>query len=166
MPLTAFAAAAIECGYDPVQLSQGFHAPLDAVLRRLASLPFDDHPPMGLVVADASGALLLSKPVQGFALPRAGAGCPLWPIFSAFARPDQPIRAIVTLPDVAQTYRCYAVATSLGAAGFDAPPVLRATMLVLPDATTDGENAIAAGVSCRICPRDGCIARREAMAVG
>jgi len=89
---------------------------------------------MGLVEVDASGALLHAKAVRGFTMPRAGAGCPLWPVFTAFGRPDQPIRAIVAMPDVvAQQILCYAIARPVGAAGFDAPPVLRSTMLVIPD---------------------------------
>jgi transcriptional regulator with XRE-family HTH domain len=164
MPLGVFSKAAQELGYDPVALSHQFGASVDAVLRRLASLPSGQgHPPMGLAVADASGAMLFRKPVAGFALPRAGAGCPLWPLFTAFGRPNQPVRAEVALPDAAsQRYLCYAIATPVGAAGFDAPPVLHATMLVIPDPAEGAGVPIPAGVSCRICPRAGCAARREA----
>ena len=167
MPLTKFAQTARDADYDPVALSHQFHAPVDAVLRRLSSLPAaDGHLPMGLAVADASGAMLFRKPVSGFALPRAGAGCPLWPLFTAFGRPNQPIRAEVALPDATeQRFLCYAIATPVGAAGFDAPPVLHATMLIIPDPAQGTTEPIPGGVSCRICPRDGCAARREPSAI-
>ena len=167
MPLARFSTAARDAHYDPAKLAAQFAVPLDAVLRRLASLPAQDgHPAMGLVEVDASGALLHAKAVRGFTMPRAGAGCPLWPVFTAFGRPDQPIRAIVTMPDVvAQQILCYAIARPVGAAGFDAPPVLRSTMLVIPDHGDDSTPPVPVGVSCRICPRSDCTARREPSAL-
>lgn len=167
MPMTRFGPAAIETGYDPVALAHRFAVPIDAVLRRLSGLPTaQGHPPMGLAVADASGAMLFRKPVSGFALPRAGAGCPLWPLFTAFGRPDQPIRAEVALPDAGgQRFLCYAVAKPVGAASFDAPPVLHATMLIMPDPVEGSTAPIPVGVSCRICPRKACAARREPSAM-
>lgn len=167
MPADRFGVAAKAAGYDPVALSREFGVRVDAVLRRLSSLPgAAGHPLMGLAVADASGAMLFRKPVNGFALPRAGAGCPLWPLFTAFGRPDQPIRAEVALSDTAgQRFLCYAIATPVGAAGFDAPPVLHATMLVISDPPEGSAAPIRAGVSCRICPRQTCAARREPSAM-
>lgn len=167
MPLVKFEAAARVSGYDPVALSAQFGVDVAAVLRRLASLPAGgDHPPMGLAVADASGALLFLKPVDGFAMPRAGAGCPLWPIYAAFARQGQPLRVEATLPGAnGQRFLCYAVATQTGAARFDAPQVLRATMLVLSDPPEGATQKVEVGVSCRICPRQVCSARREPSAI-
>lgn len=167
MPLTAFSDAARQSAYDPVALAAKFGADVPCVLRRLSALPAgDDHPPMGLAVADASGAVMFFKPVDGFAMPRAGAGCPLWPVFTAFSRSGQPIRAEVSMPGAnAQRFLCYAIATPLGAVGFDAPQVLRATMLVLSDPPLGAAQKIEAGVSCRICPREPCLARREPSAI-
>ena len=65
----------------------------------------------------------------------------------------------------AQRFLCYAIATPLGAVGFDAPQVLRSTMLVLSDPPQGAAQKIEAGVACRICPREGCIARREPSAI-
>lgn len=167
MPLSVFAQAAQAGSYDPVALSAQFGVDVAAVLRRLASLPAGgDHPPMGLAVADASGALLFLKPVDGFAMPRAGAGCPLWPIYAAFARQGQPLRVEATLPGAnGQRFLCYAVATQAGAVRFDAPQVLRATMLVLTDPPEGATQKVEVGVSCRICPRQECSARREPSAI-
>lgn len=167
MPYAAFSKAAKDGGYDPIALAAQFGVDVAAVLRRLACLPADaGHPPMGLAVADASGALLLLKPVDGFAMPRAGAGCPLWPIYAAFARQGQPIRTEATLPGAnGQRFLCYAVANNTGVAGFDAPQVLRATMLVLSDPPEGAHQKVAVGVACRICPRSACTARREPSAI-
>ncbi|MDG1377412.1 MAG: short-chain fatty acyl-CoA regulator family protein [Yoonia sp.] len=167
MPLTAFAAAAKAGGYDPVALAAQFGVDVAAVLRRFASLPAGaNHPPMGLAVADASGALLLLKTVDGFAMQRTGAGCPLWPIYAAFARQGQPLRVEATMPGTnGQRFLCYAVATQAGAARFDAPQVLRATMLVMSDPPEGASQKVEVGVACRICPRVDCAARREPSAI-
>ena len=163
MPFNTFSSAAATTGYDPVQLATQFGVETAAVLRRMSCLPAGgEHPPMGLAVADSSGALLLVKHVAGFAMPRSGAGCPLWPVFTAFSRPNQPIRAEVTLPGAnAQRLLCYAVAHPIGTIGFDVPQLLRSTMLVIFDQPQGVAPAISVGVSCRICPRDSCAARRE-----
>ena len=60
-------------------------------------------------------------------------------------------------------FRTFAVCQQMRPAGFDAPQVLEATMLVLPDAGPDrgAEAAEPVGPTCRICPREGCPARRE-----
>lgn len=163
MPLAAFTQAALACAYDPLGLAAKFAVDVGAVLRRLSCLrETDGHPPMGLAVADSSGAMLLVKQVAGFTMPRAGAGCPLWPVFSVFSRPNQPVRAEVSMPGAnAQRFLCYAVARSIGEIGFDVPQVLRATMLVIFDQAAGSAPAIGVGVSCRICPRTDCAARRE-----
>ena len=163
MPLAAFTQTALACAYDPLRLATEFEVDIASVLRRLSCLrEKDGHPPMGLAVADSSGALLLVKQVAGFTMPRAGAGCPLWPVFSAFSRPNQPLRAEASMPGAnAQRFLCYAVAHPIGALGFDVPQVMRATMLVVFDQPEGNAPAIGVGVSCRICPRNDCAARRE-----
>ena len=168
LPLADFTAACQQTKYDPARLAQGSGSGLARVLRRMAALPSDaGHPPMGLTIADASGALRLIKPVPGFAMPRGGGGCPLWPVFGAFSRPSQPIRAEVALPGaVAQRLLCYAIAEPGPIDSFDATPILLATMLVLPDPPDTGLTPIPVGPTCRICPRAGCLARREPAMAG
>jgi XRE family transcriptional regulator, fatty acid utilization regulator len=163
MPLDRFAAAARETAYDPSALAEAFDIDLAAVLRRLASLPRDDgHPPMGLAICDAAGAMIHLKPVVGFALPRGGAACPLWPLFDALCRPWHPIRAEVVLSgERAQQFLCYAVAQPREKARFDRPPVIEATMLLLPDPVAPSPAPVPVGVSCRVCGRARCPARRE-----
>lgn len=163
MPLDRFAQAARECGHDPAVLAQLFRADLAAVLRRLATLPpGDGHPPMGLAICDAAGALTYLKPVAGFALPRGGAACPLWPLYQALVQPACPIRAEVVLPgEREQLFLCYAVARPRGASAFGTVPVFEATMLLLPDPPENPQAARPVGTSCRVCTRSGCPARRE-----
>jgi transcriptional regulator with XRE-family HTH domain len=162
LPLAPFSEAARTLGDDPVALARQFGRPLAQVLRRLATLPPDAGlPQTGLAICDGSGALTHLKPVAGFALPRGGAACPLWPLYQALSQPGQPIRRAVTLPgDPARRFLCYAIATPVEDAGFDRPARVAATMLLVPDPPADMALA-PVGYSCRICPRDACAARRE-----
>ncbi|WP_019955678.1 XRE family transcriptional regulator [Yoonia vestfoldensis] len=168
LPRVPFAEAAAACGYDPAQLAVQFGVDFATILRRLPCLPPDaGHPPMGLAVCDASGALLYLKPVPGFAMPATGGACPLWPLFGALSRPSQPLRAEAILPGpAAQRLLCYAIAVPMAVPHFDMPPVLRSTMLVLPDMAEGTAQPVPVGVSCRICPRAACASRREPAIVG
>ncbi|MEL6682347.1 MAG: helix-turn-helix domain-containing protein [Pseudomonadota bacterium] len=163
LPLQEFELACQATQYDPGRLAARFGAPVDAILRRISTLPQGSgHPPNGLVVCDSSGSSLFTKPVPGFVLPRAGGACPLWPIYGAMGRPTQPLKVEVVLPSVpALRFLCYAVAYPVASARFDAPPVLRSTMLVLPDPPQGSAPPVEVGISCRICPRTFCQSRRE-----
>ena len=163
LPLDDFCRMARDCAYDPAQLADQTGVPLVQVLRRLATLPPEqDHPHMGLALADGAGVMRLIKPIAGFTLPRGGA-CPLWPLFHALSQIGQPLRQIVDLPGPeALRFECFALARHLRPPGFDRPPLVETVMLVraaLPDAAAKG---IPAGITCRICQREGCAARRSA----
>jgi transcriptional regulator with XRE-family HTH domain len=159
MPAAAFAASHAAAKGDPARLAAAFGVPLDAVLRRIASLGGEA---AGLVVCDGAGTLTLRKPVEGFALPRFGAGCPLWPLYQALSRPAQPVSAVVEMPGrMPRRFLCRAVSLPLAGWGFDAPPVHAATMLIEPVEEGTPGPVIAAGSTCRVCPREGCAARRE-----
>ncbi|SFS04794.1 helix-turn-helix transcriptional regulator [Yoonia litorea] len=168
LPLDDFQTAISRHGYDPAGLAQSFAVPLATVLRRLATLPPEsDHPPMGLVICDAAGAIRLIKQVPGFAMPRAGGACPLWPVFAALARPEQPLRYDVTMPGQGGTRMlCYAIGTALPAARFDVPPTIQSTMLVMTDPDSPSAEPVPVGVTCRICPRNDCKSRREPAMTG
>jgi len=168
LPLADFDLACRDLGYDPVALAQRFGAGFGSVLRRLSFLPPGaGHPPMGLAVCDASGTLRYLKSVPGFTMPRAGGACPLWPIFGAFSRPAQPLRAEVALPGPVQTrFLCYAIAEPHQGPSFDSAPVLQSTMLVLPDPAEGALPPTQVGMSCRICARQDCAARREPAMIG
>lgn len=167
LPLGPFVAALADCGPDPGAIARRLGAPLGVVMRRLALLPAvlpggAEAPAVGLVACDASGTLTFRRPAPGFALPRHGAACPLWPLYEALARPMVPVRAAVEMAGrVPQRFLTYALSEPRHPGGFDGPVVVEAQMLILsaPAARGPGERAI--GASCRICPRRACVARRE-----
>ncbi len=157
LPLAAFRAA-LAAGEDPGALAASFGADLAQVLRRMAGLP---ELGAGLLICDGAGAATFRKPVEGFAMPRFGAGCALWPLYQALGRPLVPIRARLEMAGRSgRRFTAFAICQPRGALGFDAPQVHEATMLILPDADPGGP-AERVGATCRICPREACPARRE-----
>lgn len=166
MPLAAFLDAATACGFDPARLAGHFGVDLAAVFRRLAALPAGRvGAEIGLAVCDGSGTLTFRKPIDGFPLPHHSAACPLWPLYQALSRPMTPLRRKVEMGSrTPRSFVAYAVCQPAQPAGFDAPQVYEATMLVLPEELAGVELSEAAekiGTSCRICPRQRCPARRE-----
>jgi hypothetical protein len=154
-------------GMSPIALAREFNVDLPTVFRRLAMLPDGAlGGPVGLVVCDASGSILFRKPVAGFALPRHGESCPLWPLFAALSRPLVPIRRRVSqLGRTSAEFDCFAVAWPETMQEFEQDPVYRSVMLILPaqvDPETETPTAAQpVGTSCRVCPRKHCGARRE-----
>lgn len=160
LPDPALRAALARGEDDPAQLAQRSGLSVLAVMRRIALLPGSD---AGLVICDASGTLLFRKPVEGFALPRFGAACPLWPLFGALARPMTPLVAWVEPAGrAARLFRTLSICETRLPQGFGGPELREAAMLILPEPAPRGSGAVVAlGSSCRICPRGLCPARRE-----
>jgi len=161
-------------GFRPEDLAQAFDVALPRLFRRLASLPpLQGLPRFGLVVCDGSGTLTFRRPIDGFALPRFGGACPLWPLYQALLQPGRPIRMLIeTAGQPVYRFLAHAVAGPGAAARFDPPFVWEASMLltpatpqvlaIAPDALPGVyANALPVGSNCRICPRLACIARRE-----
>lgn len=169
MPLALVDEVLRAVGPDPAQLAQRAGVDLPAAMRRLASLPPADHrPPVGLVICDAAGALTFRKPLDGFAPPRFGAACPLWPLYQSLLRPLAPIRQLVVQQgQPARRYLAYAMCQPKQPTGFDAPEVVEATMMFVPTdhvrthQLAGDEEGILVGSSCRVCARADCPARRE-----
>lgn len=163
LPMQRLMAAIEEHEGDPERILSVLGCDADLLLRRLAFAGRDRAGrPMGLFIADGSGAMMFRKPIDGFAAPRFGAGCPLWPLFQALGRIGQPIRQVLEMPD-GRTFEAHSVAKSAPVAGFSGAVVTEATMLV---AEVAAPARIPVGTACRICPRSGCAARREAALVG
>ena len=161
MPLDAAAAAIARHGIAPLALAQDLRVDLPAMFRRLATLPDDLTGQVGLAVCDGSGVLLIRRPLDDFALPRMTGACPLWPLFRVAAQPGVPISMrLQQLGRDTRPVQALAATEALGPAEANMPPVLRATMLLLPDIGA-GDAALGVGTSCRICPRSDCPARRE-----
>jgi len=188
LPLASFEQAARAVAYDPARLAARFGVPLDQVLRRLAHLPDGvGHPPMGVADCDAAGVVTFQKPVLDFRLARAGAACPLWPLFQALTQPGRAIARRVRMPGAARTtFECFAFARPVGTVAFDAEPRIVATMLVRPAKGAQSRQAFGAafgagqaapadhadaadqtghvgqvGPGCRLCPVQACDARRH-----
>jgi predicted transcriptional regulator len=167
--LAEFSAAAKAANHDPAMLARRFGVDLVAVFRRLASLPGAGvSGTFGLVVCDGSGTLIFRKPIEGFALPRFGAACPLWPLYQALSRPMSPVRVPVEMGGrMPRRFLTYAICQPRQPGGFDGPEILEAAMLIMPPELVEGTTAwgrgvdLAVGTSCRICPLGACAARRE-----
>jgi transcriptional regulator with XRE-family HTH domain len=160
LPDAAFRAALAAHGPDPLAIASALHTPPFAAFRRLAFAPDLG---LGLVACDGSGTLVLRRPVAGFSLPRFGAACPLWPLFSALARPMQAIETVVevgaAIPS-APRFILRAFGTVSHPAGFGGPELRGAMMLIIP-AGAGAAPALGVGATCRTCQREACPARRE-----
>jgi XRE family transcriptional regulator, fatty acid utilization regulator len=147
---------------DLLALATKFGVPVDCIMRRLAAIP--DFP-CGLVVSDRAGSLLFRKGVTGFTIPRYGPACPLWPLFQALGQPGQVLYQRVRMPGRAEAvFDCYATALPTGPVALNTPPLIEATMLILPVPGLDERAAAQAtqiGAACRICPVRKCPGRRE-----
>lgn len=152
IPEPEFRAALADVGPDALALSARFATPPLTAFRRIAF-----GAGAGLVICDASGTLTLRKRIAGFSLPRFGAACPLWPLFSALSRPMVPIEQMVETPNL-DRFLIHAFCQPHYPEGFAGPELRQAVMLILP-ATTGPARPI--GATCRICPRADCAARRE-----
>jgi len=159
LPLGDLRAAQERHGDDPGRIAQALRVSPSLVMRRLAVLP-QEVAHFGLVACDGSGTLIFRRPLPGFALPRFGAACPLWPLYQALSHPGQPIRRkVVMAGSGGQAFDTWAYCQPAWPDGYDAPPILRAYMLI--SAAPDSDAAQEIGTSCRICPRQPCSARRE-----
>ncbi len=174
LPLAPLLAAlramlASAAGFRPDALAEVLDVPMDRLFRRLATLPETrDLPRFGLVECDGSGTLTQRHPIDGFALPRFGGACPLWPLYQALATPLRPLSALIEFPGrPAPRFLAFARAEPIRPAGFQAPVVLRASMLLVPatpailGAVPPSLPQFEVGSNCRICPRLACVARRE-----
>lgn len=181
LPMAALQAAQVaapvpEMAVDPLYLAAQLAVDQATVMRRLASLSDGDEKdggaktPVGLVSCDASGTLLLRRPLEGFAMPRFGAACPRWPLFAALSRPMTPIRQTLRHSGRhGRLFRAYAIAQPVGQPDYNAEPVFTAHMMILPlsrggaepDLAEQAGTAREVGVSCRICPATDCAGRRE-----
>ena len=157
---------------DPRRIASELSLDLPLVLRRMATLPDDCFVgglSPGLVICDGSGTLSFRKPVRGFEPPRYGAACALWPLFQALQRPTMPIAEDVVLRGRDEThFKGFAISTTNYPAGYDGPPVVEATMLLMPilQGEADTARTLAIGSSCRVCSQSACPARRAPSILG
>ncbi len=126
--------------------------------------------PFGLVICDGGGGMLLQKPVPAFARPGIVSACPRWPLYLAFSRPAQILaREVAFHGNEAMRFRICAIAEPLAPGAVGEDPLLRGTMLIIPPQAAgalagrahEAAEPVEVGPGCRICPIEGCPARRE-----
>ncbi|SDI56973.1 helix-turn-helix domain-containing protein [Salipiger marinus] len=169
LPLPVLLEAVAQLGADPLALARRFDSDPARMMRRLAALPADAPcGPVGLAICDASGALTFGKPLPDFPIPRFGADCPLWPLFPALSRPMAVLaRRLRFAGRQGSVVQAYAVAQPAALPEPNRDPILEAHMMIAPAAApAGGEPAEEVGVTCRICARLGCPARREPSLLG
>ncbi|MCT4558634.1 MAG: short-chain fatty acyl-CoA regulator family protein [Pelagimonas sp.] len=162
---SALAEAIGRLGADPVQIAQELELDPALVMRRLAAMPAEVLPdPVGLAICDGSGVLRFRKPLPDFPMPRFGAACPLWPLYAALTRPMSVISRPVIHPGrTGVGVWVDAIAVPAGRIAVNEDAQFHAHMLVrsMPAGLQGDNPAKEVGVSCRICPRQGCEARAE-----
>ena len=149
-------------GIQPARMAQVFDVGFATLFRRLAAMPGALVGPVGLVICDGTGTIIVRKPIMGFSMLQRAGGCALWPLYQVLAQPGQPLRRrLRQLGREPVMVQGLAIAETRPA-GFDSPLLVRPHMLILPD---DGAAlatpVLDVGVSCRICPISDCTARRE-----
>ena len=152
---------ALVAGMDPWALAEAHGVDVLCVFRRIATLPGR---PEGLVVCDGSGTITFRKPIPAFTPPRFGAACPLWPLYAALARPMSPVEAVAELEGRGtRRLRLQAHALTRQVGGLHGVELREAAMLVtpLPGGGTATGHTLPIGMSCRVCARASCPARRE-----
>ena len=158
LPIAGLTQALDQLGPDPVALAALLRQPVARVLRRMATVP---ELGAGLVVCDRSGTLIFRKSIDGFVVPRFGACCPLWPLFSVLGSPGMVQKQRVTqLGRGYSSFDCYATCEPQNARDYNAMPLLQSVMLILP-ASPETVAVHDVGATCRVCPRTECPARRE-----
>lgn len=158
LPLARLERTVEEAGHDPAELTRRLDQPMGRVLRRLASLPDLG---AGLVVCDRSGSVTFAKSIEGFTVPRFGACCPLWPLFAVQGQPGLVMKSRVMQMGRGQAqFEAIATCEVQAAAAYNTPPLSQSVMLLLP-VPSGAAPAQPVGATCRICPVEGCRARRE-----
>ena len=168
MPMQTLAARSAELGYDIEALSESFSTGVGTVCRRLTALHGAGVPRFGYFRANAAGTIIEMIGLEGLAVPRYAAACPLWALYRAQQSPEAVLRQRVLFPSGAR-FVFLARARPSGPIGFGKPRHYVTDMLVMaeddaaqtvyaPDPSTFVEEV---GPSCRLCPRRGCSHRVE-----
>ncbi len=165
MPADRFAADAARLRCDIDLLAEEYRTGVDAVCRRLATLPgASGLPRCGYFQANASGTIIEMLGVEGLSLPRYAATCPLWVLFRAQQMPGQTMCQPVEMPTGAG-FVFVARARLVGPPGFGQARHYVTDMLAMPAADA-GATVYASrqtpepvGPACRICPRTECLHR-------
>ena len=173
MPYEAFLQAAIRARYDIDVLASRFGVSFEQAANRLTMLSRQGKAgiPFFMLEVDQAGNRFRRAGAQGFPQARFGGACPKLPIHASFTVPGQLFVERVEMPDGAQfllvartlegpqaafNERVRRTAILLGCdAGFAAETVYGKAV------DTGGLPATPIGPACRVCERQGCLARAE-----
>ena len=171
MPYEAFHATAQRARYDVDVLRARFDVSYEQAANRLTMLqrPGRAGVPFFLLEVDNAGHRFRRAGALGFPQARFGGGCPKLGVHAAFSQPGQILVDRVEMPDGAAFLT---VARTLeGPQGAFSERVRRTALLLGCEAAhaeetvyADGlrrDAAIAVGTACRLCERQGCLARAE-----
>ncbi|AHK43464.1 MULTISPECIES: XRE family transcriptional regulator [Ensifer] len=169
MPYAAFHAAAVRARYDIDVLRARFQVSFEQVANRLTMLqrPGATGVPFFLMEIDNAGHRLRRSGASGFPQARFGGGCPKLNIHAAFSVPGQ---ILVDRVETTEGLAFLTVSRTLDGpqAGFE-ERVRRTALLISCEASFADEvvygtlrsPAVAIGAACRLCERQGCLARAE-----
>ncbi|MEM7596765.1 MAG: helix-turn-helix domain-containing protein [Pseudomonadota bacterium] len=131
LPLGEMRAALDEVGVDPLRLSQITAQPLATVARRLANLPEEMVPPVGIFICDSSGRMIVQKPVLGMDVIRPCTACQKWPLFEVLCQPGRIVERRIRQGDL--PFCALAMPHEVRPATLNQPAVIQAQMVILPD---------------------------------
>ena len=169
MPYGRFLEAARAERYDIEVLGNRFRASFEQVCHRLTTLrrPGAEGVPFHVVRIDVAGNISKRFSASGLRFPRFSGACPRWNVFAAFLTPGMFRTQIAQMPD-GTTYFWVARTLSKSTGGYHSPhsvfavglgcEVRYARELIYADGIDlDNREAIVpVGLTCRLCPRDGC----------
>lgn len=171
MPYESFCSAAQRVRFDVDALRSRFSVSYEQAANRLTMLqrPGRSAIPFFLLEMDVAGHRLRRAGAQGFPPARFGGGCPKLNIHAAFAQPGQILVDHVEMPDGAAFL--LVSRTLEGPQATFGERVRRTALLIGCDTTMAADTVygeavgqcapIPVGTACRLCERQGCLARAE-----
>jgi hypothetical protein len=172
MPYEAFHAEALRVRYDIDVLRSRFGVSFEQAANRLTMLCRPGQPgiPFFMLEVDQAGNRFRRAGAQGFPQARFGGGCPKLAVHGAFAQPGQLLVERVEMTDGAE-FLLIARTLEGPQAGFN-ERVRRTAILLACDmgfaaetvygvAAERGLPPTPVGPACRVCEREGCLARAE-----
>ena len=172
MPYGAFLSAAQRLRYDIDLLRARFDVSFEQAATRITSLARSGAAgvPFFLMEVDHAGNVIRRAGAQGFPQAKFGGGCVKLSIHSTFAQPGQVLVDRVEMPD-GTIFLTVARSLEGPQAGFGERIRRTAILLgceydgaeatVYGDAVAGASGRVLAGTACRLCERQGCLARAE-----
>ncbi len=168
-PYHRFLEAAENQRYDIERLNRQFDGSIEQIAHRLVTLrrPGAEGVPFAFLRADPAGNISKPFSISGLRMPRFGGACPLWAIYSAFARPNRTVAQLATMPN-GEHFLFIAHCMMKQAAAYGDQATTFSIMLgcdasygdrvVYGDGFASGRNSLATpvGTNCRSCSRQNC----------